>query len=332
MEKSTRSILLDFMKGIGCLFVVLVHFPFPGAAGRIASSIGVSTVVLFFLISGYFAYDKDGNNQKLILRIKRNTFILLCSIIFYIIFAAVRHIYLGSFAEWTSALKSPVVWIRFFILGDFELFYADPLWFMPALIYAYIIILAVNKFKLFKLAYCALPFLLLLRIGMETYTNTMSVDWHLSGNFMVGALPVMLLGHFIASKKEKIASLNVRNILLFALTGTAFTFISTGFAWKIDISQIGKIWMATSFFILALRKPDLSVSKVVEYIGTNLSLYIYLLHFALGLIISDCFKHFCLSDGYFNYLLPISAIAVSCMVSLLIYNRPKKLFSRRVLK
>lgn len=318
MEKSKRNELLNFIKGIGCLFVVLVHFPFPGAVGRIAGSVGVSAVVLFFLISGYFAYDKDGAVKKLIPRIKRNTIIFAFTIAFYIIFAAVRHICMNDFSVWLGSVLKPTVWLRFFILGDFELFYADPLWFMPALIYSYIILYLIHKFKLFKAAYIALPFLLLLRIGMETYTNTMGADWHLSGNFLVGGLPIMLLGHFIASKKDRIPSLNTSALLVCAAAGTVFTFVSVGFAWKVDVSQVGKILMATSFFVLALKKPEMSVSNAVGYLGDNLSLYVYLFHYAVGLIISDIFTYYNLSDGCFNYLLPVLAIAVSCIVSYLI--------------
>ena len=78
---------------------------------------------------------------------------------------------------------------------------------MPTLLYSYLILYVLHKAKITRYAYSALPLLLLLRVGMETYTNSYGVDWHLSGNFLAGAMPVMLLGHYIASKKESFAAI-----------------------------------------------------------------------------------------------------------------------------
>lgn len=48
---------LNFFKGLGCIFVIFIHFPFPGEIGRIISGLARFAVPLFFMISGYYAYN-----------------------------------------------------------------------------------------------------------------------------------------------------------------------------------------------------------------------------------------------------------------------------------
>ena len=191
-----RNRTIDFLKGISALGVVLVHFQFPGVLGKALCSIGTAGVVFFFLLSGYFAFSEDDtvSCKNVIKRFRRNLNITLIAVAIYFIISAIRFAVMGDFLIWIKNFLNPIVYLRMIVLGDFEVILADPLWFMPALLYSYLILYCIHRFKLIKIAYILLPFLLILRIVMETYTNSFGVDWHLSGNFLVGALPTMLLG------------------------------------------------------------------------------------------------------------------------------------------
>ena len=59
MPAAERNRCLDFFKGIAAVCVVFVHIPFHGTFGKCISSIGSCGVMLFFLISGYYASVKE---------------------------------------------------------------------------------------------------------------------------------------------------------------------------------------------------------------------------------------------------------------------------------
>lgn len=318
MNNSKRNCLLDFFKGIAAFGVVLVHFQFPGIPGSILCSAGVAGVILFYLISGYFAYSDDDKKACTVLmkRFKRNFVITAAAVLIYFVFSLVRESIMGNFNEWITKFADPVLYLRMLILGDFEVIHGDPLWFMPALLYAYLILYLIHKFKLKKAAYIALPLLLLLRIGMETYTNSFGADWHLSGNFLVGALPVMILGHFIAEHKEKFTSKPVTVIAVCCLFSTLLMFVFVNVKPSgLDISQPFKILCAFCVFILALKLPEKKVCAPIGFIGSRYSLHIYLWHFLIGTIIKDILIANNAPDPVISFLLPIAVIIVATAVS-----------------
>ncbi|MBQ6554263.1 MAG: acyltransferase [Firmicutes bacterium] len=323
MNNSKRNYLLDFFKGIAAFGVVLVHFQFPGIPGSMLCSAGVAGVILFYLISGYFAYSDDDKKAcgTLMKRFKRNLGITAAAVLIYFVFSLIRESVMGNFNEWIAKFADPVLYLRMFVLGDFEVIHGDPLWFMPALLYAYLILYLIHKSALKKAAYIALPLLLLLRIGMETYTNSIGADWHLSGNFLAGALPVMLLGHFIAEHKEKFTSISVPVTAVCCVISTLLMFVFVNVKPSgLDISQPFKILCAFFVFILALKLPEKKLCAPIGFIGDRYSLHIYLWHFLIGTAIKDVLIANNAPEYIINYLLPIVVIIVSTAVSALVYR------------
>ena len=47
---------MDFLKGLACIFVVLMHCEFPGMTGVIVQAISRFSVPFFFMVSGYFCF------------------------------------------------------------------------------------------------------------------------------------------------------------------------------------------------------------------------------------------------------------------------------------
>ncbi len=317
-----RNFFLDFFKGIAATGVVLVHFQFPDIVGKILCSVGVSGVILFYLISGYFAYSDDDEKacRNILKRFRRNLVITVTAVLIYFVFSLIREIAAGSAGEWIMRFTDPFIYFRMFIMGDFEVINGDPLWFMPALLYSYLLMYCVHRFRLKKAAYILMPFLLLLRIITETYTNSTGADWHLSGNFLVGALPVMLLGHFIASHKEKFTSGSAAPTVICCVLSALLMFISVNV--KIagaDVSQPFKIWCAFSVFILTLRMPEKKGLAPVGILGDRFSLDIYLWHFLIGIIIKDILSANGAPEWVFGWCLPIAVIVVSTAVSAAVY-------------
>lgn len=317
-----RNRLTDFVKGIAAFGVVLVHFPFPGVLGKTLGAVGVCGVVFFFLVSGYYAYDRDDDAacRKLLKRFKRNLLITLAALAVYLVFTVIEQLISGTFGAWIANFKNPWLLVRMILLGDFEVIHGDPLWFMPALLYSYLILYLLHRRRISKYAYIFLPLLLLLRIGTETYTNTFGADWHLSGNFLAGGLPIVLLGHFIASQKQIFARIPLYLTVPFTVFSALLMFITVNVSvFGLDVSQIFKIWCAVEVFLLTLRLPEKAGIPAVGRIGDRYSLYIYLSHYLIGVLLLDILLCIGAPQWICDWILPVAVIGFSVFVSAGLY-------------
>lgn len=322
MEKTLqRNQIWDFFKGIFAIGVVFVHFPFPGVVGKILASVGVVGVIFFFLISGYQSYSPDGSRaDKLLGRFKRNLKLTGIALLCYIVFTVIQQLIHGMFGKWIKIFLNPITYVKMILLGDFSMFNADALWFMPALLYCYLIVYIMEKKRLNKYFYAALPLLLLLRIGMETYTNSFSLvswlDWHFSGNFLVGGLPVMLLGNYLHSKADPIKKLNGKAVIAAACLSALLVFLFVNVkVFSVDISQPFKIAAALFVFMGCLIYSESAGIGFINTLGRKYTLYIYLYHYLVGTIISEVFIALALLAFCKDYILPVCTVLASFAVS-----------------
>ena len=146
----------DFWKGIASIGVILVHIQFPGVCGKITAAVGTCGVILFFLLSGYSIYNADADRdtvcKRIMKRFRRNGRITLIAVAVFFAFTCVEKCVAGGFGEWIAGFADPVIWLRMVFLGDFEIIGGDPLWFMPALLYGYLIFWVIYRFGLQKIA------------------------------------------------------------------------------------------------------------------------------------------------------------------------------------
>lgn len=329
--ENDRNILLDFVKGIAALGVILVHFQFPGYFGAIMCSIGVVGVIIFFFISGYASYSADGTSApKLLKRFKRNLILLITALFVYAVYEVIFQLSTGNMESWLTRFTEWEFYIRFFILGDFDFLDAGPLWFMSALLYCYLILYLIEKYRLHKVFYPLLPLLLLLRIGMETFTNSYTgnnpwISWHLSGNFLVGGLPIMLFGNFIACKKDKFVRIKTPVLLACFIAFLTATFLTVCFKINgtIDISQTFKIGTGLFVFLLCIKHGSVHICSLLEYIGAFLTTYIYLYHNLIGLLIKRLMGTWDIPETVVNWSLPVLVMIGAVLVSYVITSIAK---------
>ena len=322
---SKRNHLIDAMKAIAALGVIFVHFPFPGVIGKICAAFGTVGVIFFFLISGYQTHCEDSSqSDKILRRFKRNLSLIAVAVAVHLIFTVVEQIVLGTFDLWVSTnLLNPITYIRLLILGDLDFLHCGHLWYMVAMLYGYLILYCMEKFRLRKIFYIALPFLLLLRASMETYTNSFShfswFDWHFSGNFLVGALPVMLLGNYICHNEEKILALGEKVFIPCATVLMSLVFLTVNVKiFGLDLSQPFKIAAATLFFMLCLTVTLKKPIAILSGIGRNLTLHIYIWHNLVGTLLKNLLTYTGAEAWVFDWCLPIATIVATVALSLLL--------------
>lgn len=291
LKNETENKFLNFLKGVGCISVVFIHFPFPGLFGLIVKRLSFFAVPIFFMISGYYAYNNNVNvsQKKILKRIAKIFKITLLSFGFYLFYTLVYNIIKNNTDEFLKNLISYKTLADFIIINNFDIIDALHLWFLPSLIYAYFILLFIHKRHLTIYAYKLLPFLFLIKIITEIIVETLGFSYHWRCNVLIGALPYVLLGNYIAYKEDEIDELNNRNVIasiFLSITATIFlTFfdVSIGFWW---------IWIAIlsiSLFLIAVKNPNIIIVNGVRKIGIHLSLYVYIFHIIIYRVISNIF-------------------------------------------
>ena len=277
----SRNYTFDFLKAVFALSIILVHFPFPGVVGTIFSTIGICGVIFFFLISGYSSYNKDDEqaSKNILKRFKRNLKILIIAMLIYFVLIMLERIVAEDFDGFLNGFKNPWLVPRLLLLGDFSFITADPLWYMVALLYSYLILYVLHRFKVMKYAYYALPILILIRVGVETYVNSYDVDWHISSIFIASGLPIMLLGNYIAYKKDVfLKSPLISNIIIFIVSAIMAIITAIFDVGNLNIAQPFKIISMLELFLIALKLPGKREFGIIGKIGRLYSLYIYLFH------------------------------------------------------
>ena len=313
----TRNYTFDLFKAIFALSIILVHFPLPDPIGTIFSTIGICGVIYFFLISGYSSYDKDDivASKNILRRFKRNLKIFIIVFLIYFILIIPERLVSGQFDSFLDNFKNPWLFPRLLLLGDLSFISADPLWFMVALLYSYIILYLLHRFKVMKYAYYALPILILIRVGVETYVNSYDVDWHISSIFIASGLPIMMLGNYIAYKKDAFLKAPLLSNIIIFIISTIMVFITVFInAGRFNLAQPFKIISMLELFLISLKLPGKKEFGIIGMIGRKYSLYIYLFHFLFGLIAIDFLYLFTFPEWVYDWFMPVVALVFGTLI------------------
>ncbi len=172
-----------------------------------------------YIISGYLVLRKSENIEKRILRTVGRT--AICLVILFAVYLG-----LSLLAEWdttVTAITSKAFWVNFFLLGDFNLPIGFPIWYVQALLYAYIIIYAIYKLKLLKFDIYIAALCLIVTVLTGELAGVIGFNFfghtYISGNFFTRALPYILIGCFIHRKKNFFADLKTKHFCIIILAG-----------------------------------------------------------------------------------------------------------------
>ena len=193
----------DLYSGFGDLNGVLFGFAFPA----------------LYIISGYLVLsDNETTGEKLVRTIKRTA---LC---FGILFTAFLGLSLIAEPEVTVILLgSKRFWFNFIVLNVCALPIGSVIWFVQALLYAYIIIYFIYKLKLLNMDILIAGVCLV--VTLLTGELAQSIGFHLlgytyfSGNFLTRALPYILIGRFIHRKMNVFKRMRIGSCGIIAFVG-----------------------------------------------------------------------------------------------------------------
>ena len=318
-QKKEQNHTLNILKVLCAILIVFNHCVFPQEFGKIVKDLSRIAVPIFFIISGYFSY--QNNDDKIKNKFKRIFLMFFGACIFWFFYTIIRYAIISPI-EIKFYLKNFINFKRIihFIIFNDNTFWGH-LWFLNALLYCYGINYLKQHFKIKSNYIFELITVFVLLIGYfllnaylvdDNYSNA-----YLIRNFIFVGLPFFLMGkcirHFNLSKyfnnKILIAiPLFVSCILLFIERSL--------YASEIYVSTI---LASIILFIFCLNNPNIKNNKL-EYIGSNLNLYIYVFHPAIKYIILDIINKLNTDNITIMYIYPIIALFVTIGFSYLIYK------------
>lgn len=198
---------IDFLKYVCCFLIILIHVDLPVGTENFILPITRMAVPIFFIITGYFYTEtcNKGKEKKQLLKIFRLALI-----------ANALHLAFGIFKV-IMAGESLLLYFKGFLnaktIIDFLVFnqppYRTSLWYINALLYALVLIFVLKKLGIrsAKFLYPLIPVLLLANLVLGTYSSVLfgeGISLCYSRNFLLCALPYVLIGDFIYTHKKSI--------------------------------------------------------------------------------------------------------------------------------
>ena len=165
----------------------------------------------FFILSGYLVMRRsEDRSQRIVRTIRRTavTFGLLAAA--YFVLNLLYCLLLGT--NILAYFADGKLWLDFLLLNVWPFEIGSAIWYVQALLYAYVILYFLDKWKLLKFDWLIAAVLFLLNAATGEFSGL--IGWnilgytYLPGNFLTRALPYLLLGGFIHRHMKKL--LNVR--------------------------------------------------------------------------------------------------------------------------
>ena len=314
-----RNYFLDFWKYIAAIGVILVHIQLPCSAGKALATAGGGGICLFALISGFQCFgESKETSEKILKRLKRNGLITLVMLAIYVVFSYFLMGSIGQLSLWKRGFSNPYSYLRMLVLGDFEFFNAAVLWYMVALLYCYIIFYLLVLHNRRNIIYILLPVTVLLRIALGIYVNSTGASWHILGNF-VGVLPLMCIGYVIADQKEKILMLSNAVLVTCTIASAAAMFVTVSVRISgLDISQPFIMLFWSFLFMTGIKNPEKHIIRPIAYLGQRDTLYIYLFHVIVILVLRNIINSTPLSKDAIRWILPFISIIGSALLARLL--------------
>ncbi len=279
-SSSNRNSTLDIIKIIAAFFVVFIHAPFSGDFGILVKSFGGFAVPLFFIISGYYSYRLiiEDDIGKLFSRV----FSLLKLFTVTLAVYSALYIFLSGTEEYFSYFRMVKTYIVFFVFTNFENEFFTPLWFLPALIYCYLVVITLIKLKLKKLI-DYLPLLLVINIVLTDFIfKRYECSAIIVRNFLITGCPFFSLG-FLAKKHEKTIEKKPPRFYTVAL-GISFILFLVFYNF-LGIPTTFIFIFAAILFLLSVKTSYTVNSPFASDLLRNISTYIYVSHWAIWIIL-----------------------------------------------
>lgn len=234
-------------------------------------------------------------------RIKRNLIhvakITLWATILFIFWKEITTIGQGGFLP---SLKQMIKWIVF---NDCP--FAFHLWYLYAYLYVLLIVMVIDKYRMWNWLFVSIPILLLVHLAFGKYSLVIfnkEFPFMLYRNFLFVGLPYFALGAWLKTKIKPLENkrrMLAGGVILFSITSLLEQFILR----CIDKCPAREHFISSTFLAISLLLLFLSFKvekpNAISKIGERDSLYIYLLHPIFIWVLSTGFMEMGLYEIYY---------------------------------
>ena len=269
-----------YLRFILMLFVCFWAFGCPEPSGIVAALSGFA-IPAFYILSGYFVLtdDREDRLAKTARKIRRS---LLCFGFMFLLYVAVN-VVVFILNHMTVAITKRVIF-NFVVLNLWPLPVGDNIWFIQALLYAYIVIFIADKLKLMRFykIIMILLFIVMLLTGELAgiiHFNILGYPY-IPGNWLTRALPYLLLGRFIREHRDTLLNLRKWVYIAMFVIGGGLVILEMFILGRTGLliyqgHMLGFGIMAFGICCLALSIPIMNGNRVV-HLDSSISGLIYI--------------------------------------------------------
>lgn len=307
-----RNKTIDQSRLFAALLVVVIHAPIPGVIGAAIESIARLAVPFFFMLSGYFAFDKDrhGLFGQAIKNLRLFIFALAVNFGWDVVLSLLR----GNAAELLSQRLSLTAILEGTLLNTGVL--VGHLWFLLALVYVYVLYaLFLRESRAVTRACVGLTLLVALYSLRELlrWMGVADVVYYLR-NFLFVGMPLFVLGTLAAEHRDKLVKIKPVAWTLAGIVGAALSVVERLTLGSCDV-YLGTPLLAAAFFALSALNI-LPCSNLFAELGRKYSRDIYVFHtIVLGAINIFASLLGILQNTVFLFVRPVTII-VACIFGL----------------
>lgn len=333
MKTINRNHCMDTIKGIACILVVFIHYNWSNDLSEAIKAIGRFAVPYFFFVAGYHLPDRDGiitagNTAR---KLRHLLQLMLKSALFYAFFCVAWNYLMDNTWDIRAFMQEELTpWsiTKLFITCD-PIYYAH-FWYLLASVLCYGVLYVVRD-KPGKTGYLA-AFLVLLGTyclfaeykGLLGWKNQIQVaegcSLMISNTFLLRAMPFILFGVYL--KKARIAERSPINfwVLLAAAVAGCMLVVLEQRKFGIVLMYTGTHLTTIALSLMSIWFPGKSL-RALEYVGSKLSMDVYIYHIAVGKILDlAAGKLHLWGSGWFKPARPILALIGSLLVAQIIVS------------
>ena len=200
--------------------------------------------------------------------------------------------------------------IRSFILLNWNPF-GPHLWYILAYLYVLIVMLFVNRFRLWKLCFCLVPVLLLVNLVIGKYDVLIfnqNFDYRIARNFFSTGIPYFALGCLVKKHWNTLCSIKPKLVIIGMCLMIFILYLEYFLLKNFNLDSKGDIYFTTTFLALIVFLASLLIKQtkpnVWSKLGEEYSLYIYIFHVFIMFLL-DVFNHKFMpavwTDGIYQY-------------------------------
>ena len=330
MSDNNNVELIDFnctgyLRLILMLFICFWAFGCPEPTGIVKSLSGFA-IPTFFVLSGFYVLDtnREVRMEKILRKIKRSA---LCFAFVFLFYVALN-VGLMFLIHFVTISFSKRMLFNFFVLNLWPFQIGDNIWFIQAMLYAYIVIFILDKLKLLKFYRILLIILFVFMLLTGEFSGVIRFNIlgypYIPGNWFTRALPYILLGKLLRDMKEKLMEIKFWKYLIAFVIGGGFVILEVFLlaltrTLRYSGHMIGYTIMAVAVCGLAISIPIGAGNRVVHF-DSAISGFIYVfmnpVYYALIIFFGA------MSPEFFSMLGGVAALLASFLLALILCSTP----------